>query len=143
MGAAGEPTGRPKRRQGGLARDGLPPGARSRGWFAYYHLHNNQKIVVSVTADAVTINKRPGDVYAFSDARFGRWAYGDRLSVTPEMIVCLPGMEELTIAVVTGPETRRSNSVSRGAARSSNGSTTPPTLRYQRRTGWCLSRSSA
>lgn len=78
MGAAGEPTGRPKRRQGGLARDGLPPGARSRGWFAYYHLHNNQKIVVSATADAVTINKRPGDVYAFSDARFGRWAYGDQ-----------------------------------------------------------------
>jgi hypothetical protein len=52
------------------------------GWFAYYHLHNSQKIVVSVTADAVTINKRPGDVYAFSDARFGRWAYGDRVMGT-------------------------------------------------------------
>jgi hypothetical protein len=52
------------------------------GWFAYYHLHNNQKIVVSVTGDAVTINKRPGDVYAFSDARLGRWAYGDRVMGT-------------------------------------------------------------
>jgi hypothetical protein len=48
------------------------------GWFAYYNLHNNRKSVISVTGDALTINKRPGDVYAFSDARLGRWAYNDK-----------------------------------------------------------------
>jgi hypothetical protein len=47
------------------------------GWFAYYNLHNNRKFVISVTGDALTINKRPGDVYEFSDARLGRWAYND------------------------------------------------------------------
>ena len=48
------------------------------GWFAYYFLHNNRKFVISVTGDALTINKRPGGVYAFGDARLGRWAYNDK-----------------------------------------------------------------
>jgi hypothetical protein len=48
------------------------------GWFAYYNLHNNRKFVISVTGDALTINKHPGDVYAFTDARLGRWAYNDK-----------------------------------------------------------------
>jgi hypothetical protein len=47
------------------------------GFVAYYFLHNNRKFVVSLTGDALTIDKRPGDVYSFSDARLGRWAYND------------------------------------------------------------------
>ena len=33
-----------------------------------------EKIVVSVTSDALTVNTRPGDVYAFGDAKLGTWA---------------------------------------------------------------------
>jgi hypothetical protein len=52
------------------------------GWFAYYFLHNNQRFVISLTGDALTIDKRAGDLYAFSEARLGRWAYGDQVTGT-------------------------------------------------------------
>ena len=32
-----------------------------------------EKIVLSVTSDGLTVNTRPGDVYAFSDAKLGTW----------------------------------------------------------------------
>ncbi|WP_155948618.1 hypothetical protein [Mycobacterium sp. URHB0044] len=32
-----------------------------------------RKILISVTSDGLTVNRRPGDVYSFSDAKLGTW----------------------------------------------------------------------
>jgi hypothetical protein len=47
------------------------------GWFGWYWWHNNRKFIISVTGHALTVNKRPGDVYQFSDARLGLWGMND------------------------------------------------------------------
>jgi hypothetical protein len=43
------------------------------GVYAWYWWSRREKIVVSVTNDGLTVNKRPGDVYSFSDAKLGTW----------------------------------------------------------------------
>ncbi len=40
------------------------------GW---YFWSRREKIIVSVTGDGLTVNKRPGDVYSISDAKLGTW----------------------------------------------------------------------
>ena len=43
------------------------------GLSGWYWWSRREKIVLSVTGDALTVNKRPGDVYAFSGATLGTW----------------------------------------------------------------------
>ena len=47
------------------------------GWFVWYWRNNSRRFVVSVAGGALTIDKRPGDVYQFSDARLGLWGMND------------------------------------------------------------------
>ncbi len=47
------------------------------GWFAWYRRNNTRRFVISVAGRALTIDKRPGDVYQFSDARLGLWGMND------------------------------------------------------------------
>jgi DivIVA domain-containing protein len=46
------------------------------GLRAYYWWHNQQKILIGVTSDGLTVNKRPGDVFQFSDVTLGPWGWG-------------------------------------------------------------------
>ena len=71
-----------------LAEDGSEPLQRAAGYgfqavlllllfggvAAWTWWSRREKIVVSVTSDALTVNTRPGDVYAFGDAKLGTWA---------------------------------------------------------------------
>jgi hypothetical protein len=43
------------------------------GVYGWYWWSRRRKIVISVTGDALTVSTRPGDVYAFSDAKLGTW----------------------------------------------------------------------
>jgi hypothetical protein len=43
---------------------------------AYYRRHNRQKIVIGVASDGLTVNKRRGDVFPFSDVTLGPWGWG-------------------------------------------------------------------
>jgi hypothetical protein len=47
------------------------------GWVVWYQRNNRRRFAVSVAGGAVTIDKRPGDVYQFSDARLGLWGMND------------------------------------------------------------------
>jgi len=47
------------------------------GWFIWYARHNSRRFVVSVAGQALTVDKRPGAVYQFSDARLGLWGMND------------------------------------------------------------------
>ena len=40
---------------------------------AWYWWSRREKIIISVTSDGLTVNKRPGDVYSFSGAKLGTW----------------------------------------------------------------------
>jgi hypothetical protein len=46
------------------------------GLAAYYRWRNQQKILIGVTSDGLTANKRPGDVFPFSDMTLGPWGWG-------------------------------------------------------------------
>jgi hypothetical protein len=46
------------------------------GYGAYYWWHKSRRFVVRVTSNGLTVNKRPGDVFPFSDMQLGPWAYG-------------------------------------------------------------------
>jgi len=43
------------------------------GVAVWYWWSRREKIVISVTGDGLTVNKRPGDVYSFSGAKLGTW----------------------------------------------------------------------
>ena len=43
------------------------------GVYGWYWWSRREKIVISVTSDGLTVNKRPGDVYSFTDAKLGTW----------------------------------------------------------------------
>jgi hypothetical protein len=43
------------------------------GVAAWYWWSRREKIIISVTGDGLTVNKRPGDVYSFSGAKLGTW----------------------------------------------------------------------
>ena len=43
------------------------------GVYGWYWWSRRDRIVISVTSDALTVNKRPGDVYSFSGAKLGTW----------------------------------------------------------------------
>jgi hypothetical protein len=47
------------------------------GGLFYYLWNNRRRFTVSVAGPALTISKRPGDVYQFSDARLGLWGMND------------------------------------------------------------------
>jgi hypothetical protein len=38
-----------------------------------WYLRSQRKILISVTSDGLTVNRRPGDAYSFSDAKLGTW----------------------------------------------------------------------
>jgi hypothetical protein len=40
---------------------------------AYYRWSKRRKILIGVTSDGLTVNKRPGDVFSLSDAKLGVW----------------------------------------------------------------------
>ncbi len=43
------------------------------GWYWWSQRSPHGQIVIDVTRDALTVSKRPGDVYPFSDAKLGVW----------------------------------------------------------------------
>jgi hypothetical protein len=43
------------------------------GVYGWYWWSRRRKIVISVTADGLTVSTRPGDTYSFSDAKLGTW----------------------------------------------------------------------
>ena len=43
------------------------------GVYGWYWWSRRRKIIISVTSDGLTVNARPGDVYALSDAKLGTW----------------------------------------------------------------------
>src|ERR1700758_3071371 len=43
------------------------------GWYWWSQRSGHGKFFVDVTRDAMTVSKRPGDVYPFSDAKLGVW----------------------------------------------------------------------
>jgi hypothetical protein len=42
-------------------------------WYRWSQRSSGGKILIDVTRDALTVSKRPGDVYPFSDAKLGVW----------------------------------------------------------------------
>lgn len=46
------------------------------GLLAYYRRHSEQKILIGVTGDGLTVNKRPGDIFPFTDMTLGPWGWG-------------------------------------------------------------------
>jgi hypothetical protein len=38
-----------------------------------WYLRSQRKILITVTSDGLTVNRRPGDVYSFNDAKLGTW----------------------------------------------------------------------
>ena len=46
------------------------------GYLAYYLWYSRRKILIGVTSNGLTVSQRPGDVFSFSDARLGQWAFG-------------------------------------------------------------------
>jgi hypothetical protein len=53
-----------------------------------YWWHNRGKIVISASADGLTINQRAGEVYSFADARLGLWGYNDSIMGTALHLRC-------------------------------------------------------
>lgn len=47
------------------------------GWIVWYGRNNSRRFNISVAGSALTVDKRPGDVYQFSDARLGLWGMND------------------------------------------------------------------
>jgi hypothetical protein len=47
------------------------------GWFVWYWQRNKRRFVISVAGGGLTIDKRPGEVYEFSNARLGLWGMND------------------------------------------------------------------
>jgi hypothetical protein len=43
------------------------------GWYWWSHRSKHGEILIDVTRDALTVSKRPGDVYPLSDAKLGVW----------------------------------------------------------------------
>ncbi|OBK50373.1 hypothetical protein [Mycobacterium sp. 1081908.1] len=43
------------------------------GWYWWSQRSGHGKILIDVTRDALTVSKRPGDVYPFGDAQLGVW----------------------------------------------------------------------
>jgi hypothetical protein len=43
------------------------------GWYRWSQRSQHGKILIDVTRGALTVSKRPGDVYPFSDAKLGVW----------------------------------------------------------------------
>jgi hypothetical protein len=43
------------------------------GWYWWSQRSGHGKFFIDVTRDALTVSKRPGDVYPFSDAKLGVW----------------------------------------------------------------------
>jgi hypothetical protein len=43
------------------------------GWYWWSQRSGHGKILIDVTRDALTVSKRPGDVYPFSDTKLGVW----------------------------------------------------------------------
>ncbi len=43
------------------------------GWYWWSQRSGHGKFFIDVTRDALTVSKRPGDVYPFSDAQLGAW----------------------------------------------------------------------
>ena len=43
------------------------------GWYWWSQRSGHGKFVIDVTRDALTVSKRPGDVYPFGDAKLGVW----------------------------------------------------------------------
>jgi hypothetical protein len=59
-----------------------------RGWFSF-----NKKIVIRVARDGLTVDRRPGDVFYFSDVKLGLWnsaAYGGTTTGTALHLRCGP-----------------------------------------------------
>ncbi len=48
------------------------------GVLAYAGWHNTREILICVTGEGLTVNLRRGDVFSFSDAKLGLWAYGSK-----------------------------------------------------------------
>jgi hypothetical protein len=46
------------------------------GMLAYYRRRSQQKIIIAVTGDGLTVSKRPGDGFRFSDMTLGPWGWG-------------------------------------------------------------------
>jgi len=42
-------------------------------WYKWRHRSGHRKFFIDVTSDALTVSKRPGDVYPLSDAKLGAW----------------------------------------------------------------------
>ena len=43
------------------------------GVYGWYWWSGRKKIIISITSDGLSVNKRPGDVYSFADAKLGTW----------------------------------------------------------------------
>lgn len=43
------------------------------GVYGWYWWSRREKIVISVSSDALTVNKRPGELYSFTGAKLGTW----------------------------------------------------------------------
>jgi hypothetical protein len=49
------------------------------GLVAYFWWYSRRKILVGVTSDGLTVNRRPGDVFSLVDAQLGVWGMGTAL----------------------------------------------------------------
>jgi len=45
------------------------------GWYLWSQRSQHGEILIDIASDALTVSKRPGDVYPLSDAKLGVWGF--------------------------------------------------------------------
>jgi hypothetical protein len=64
---------------------------------AYFGWHLAGEIRISVAGDELTVNKRRGGVFSFSDATLGLWAYGDTTSTMGSALHLRSGLRHFVL----------------------------------------------
>jgi hypothetical protein len=57
---------------------------------AYYRWYQRRKVLICVTDKSLTVNKRPGDVFSFSDTKLGQWGVSGGVMGTALHLQCGP-----------------------------------------------------
>jgi hypothetical protein len=76
------------------------------GLVAYFWWYSRRKILICVTSDGLTVNRRPGDVFSLVDAQLGVWGMGTALHLRCGPHVFVLGGRDHRIANGTSLEAR-------------------------------------
>ena len=76
------------------------------GLVAYFWWYSRRKILICVTSDRLTVDRRPGDVYSLVDAQLGVWGMGTALHLRCGPHLFVVGGRDHRVADATSLEAR-------------------------------------